>query len=212
MGSASRSKSRSRLDEAIEQYEQALRIDPVYVLAHHNLGRALKVRGRLDEAIVHMRRAIELDPKNVRARGELAAVLRATGRVKESVEQLERLLRIDPGSAMAHNDIAWLVALSSGLSPRDYEEALRHARKVVERSPDDASAMNTLALAEYRAGHWAESIAAARRSDELFKEGHPMNGFILALAHGRKGEKDEARRWFDKAVEGTSAGPPRMPN
>ena len=201
--------SRSRLDEAIEQYEQVLRIDPVYVLAHHNLGKALKVRGRLDEAIVHMRRAIELDPKNVRAHGEFAAVLRATGRMKEAVEQLERLLRIDPDSAMAHNEIAWLVALSSGLSPHDYEEAVRHARKAVEWKPDDANAMNTLALAEYRAGHWAESIAAALGADALVKGGHPMNWFILALAHWRNGEKDEARRWFDKGVVGTRARAPK---
>ena len=61
----------------------------------------------------------------------------------------------------------------------------------------------TLALAEYRAGHWAESIAAAERSTARTKgagAANAANGFFLAMALWQKGDKDEARKWFDKAV------------
>jgi hypothetical protein len=37
----------------------------------------------------------------------------------------------------------------------------------------------------------------------LRQGGNASDWFILALAHARKGDKDEAIRWFDKAVAST---------
>jgi tetratricopeptide (TPR) repeat protein len=86
---------------------------------------------------------------------------------------------------------------------RDYEEGLQHARKAVELLPTDGTVANTLALAEYRSGHWLESIAASERSLAL-QSGDRQNGwFLLAMAHCQKGDNDEARGWFDKAVART---------
>ncbi len=109
-------------------------------------------------------------------------MLIAAGRTKKAIEQLDDLVRGDPRSAERHDEYAWVVALAPGLSPRDYVVAVQHARKAVELEPEDGDVYSTLALAEYRAGHWAESIAAAHRSEALIKEGHPVNWFILALA------------------------------
>src|ERR1019366_5196720 len=50
-----------RSDEAIAQYEEALRLDPKYEEAHNNLGIALeKMPGRLDEAIAQYEEALRL--------------------------------------------------------------------------------------------------------------------------------------------------------
>ena len=94
-------------------------------------------------------------------------------------------------------------------SARDYDEALEHARKAVELAPKTGDIVNTLALAEYRAGHWNESIAASDRSMALGTGGDGYDWFVLAMAHWRKGEKDEARTWFDKAVAWTKGKDPK---
>jgi Flp pilus assembly protein TadD len=84
-----------------------------------------------------------------------------------------------------------------------------HARRAVELSPKDGNCHSILALAEYRSGHWNESLAAAERSIELRKGGDALNGFILAMAHWQKGDKDRARALFDDAAARMTQNPSR---
>jgi len=86
---------------------------------------------------------------------------------------------------------------------------LVHARKAVELGEKDANTYGTLALAEYRSGHYAESLAASKRSMELRKGNGAYNWFFQAMAHWQKGDKDEARKWFDKAVAWTTEKGPK---
>jgi hypothetical protein len=55
----------------------------------------------------------------------------------------------------------------------------------------------------YRAGDWNGSIEALEKSMALQKE--PLGGdsyqwFFVAMARWQMGQKDEARRWYDRAV------------
>jgi protein O-mannosyl-transferase len=59
---------RGRLDEAIAQCREALRLDPNIAETHNNLGQALALQGRRDEAIVEYREALRLDPHHDEAR------------------------------------------------------------------------------------------------------------------------------------------------
>jgi Flp pilus assembly protein TadD len=63
------------LDEAIRQYQEALRLNPGYALAHNNLGYALGQKGQLDEAIRQYQKAISLDPGCALAHTNLARAL-----------------------------------------------------------------------------------------------------------------------------------------
>ena len=47
--------TRGKLDEAIAEYREAIRLKPDYADAHYNLGIALATRGKLDEAIAEYR-------------------------------------------------------------------------------------------------------------------------------------------------------------
>jgi tetratricopeptide (TPR) repeat protein len=80
----------------------------------------------------------------------------------------------------------------------------------VALAPTAGNNYNTLALAEYRAGHLAESIAAAERSIELLRLGvDASNWFFLAMAHVRRGEADRARAYYDRAVAWTREHDPK---
>lgn len=52
-----------------------------------------------------------------------------------------------------------------------------------------------------RAGHWDEAIAALQKSMDLRNGGMSADWFFLAMAHLQLGHKEEARTWYDKAVE-----------
>jgi eukaryotic-like serine/threonine-protein kinase len=58
-----------------------------------------------------------------------------------------------------------------------------------------------LGAAQYRAGEWKGAVAALEKSMELGKGGDGSDWFFLAMANWRLGNRDEARRWHDRAVE-----------
>jgi len=51
-----------KLNEAIEQYKQALQLKPDYARAHVNLGVALIKLGKPEDAIRHYEEALRIEP------------------------------------------------------------------------------------------------------------------------------------------------------
>ncbi len=64
----------ARFNEAIEQYEKALAIEPEHPAIHRNLGILLAQLGRNEEAIVHLRKVLQLVPNEPTARETLEAI------------------------------------------------------------------------------------------------------------------------------------------
>jgi len=75
------------LDEAIEQYRNALQIDPNYQDALHGLGMALFSRGRIDEAITAAKKLIEIDKDDVLAHTSLSMFYQSQGRIEEAEKE-----------------------------------------------------------------------------------------------------------------------------
>ena len=67
--------ARGQADEAIAQYQQALKQFPDYVAAHVNLAPVLAARGQVEAAIAHCRRALEIKPDCPKAHYNLAMAL-----------------------------------------------------------------------------------------------------------------------------------------
>jgi cytochrome c-type biogenesis protein CcmH/NrfG len=64
-----------RLNEAIDQYEQALRLNPDYAAIHLNLALALiRLTGHNQEARANLEAVLRLQPDNDRARQILATI------------------------------------------------------------------------------------------------------------------------------------------
>src|SRR5262249_10122375 len=71
----------------------------------------------------------------------------------------------------------------------------------VELHPLEGGHWNTLGAAHYRTRGWKAAIAALQKSMELGKGGDSFDWFFLAMIHWQQGTKDEARKWYEKAVE-----------
>ena len=65
-----------QFDQAVYQYQQAIRIDPGYAPAHNNLGNVYLAQGKVDEAIAEFREVVRLQPDSSTAKANLAAALR----------------------------------------------------------------------------------------------------------------------------------------
>lgn len=82
------------VEEAIHHFRQALRSDPAYAKAHHNLGIALARRGDLEGAIAHFRQAVLIEPGSAEAHESLGRALAQQGRRDEAMKHYQEALRI----------------------------------------------------------------------------------------------------------------------
>ena len=97
--------NQNKISEAIDHYNQALKINPGYVRLHNNLGAALIKAGRNLEAIHHFSKALRLKPDYAEAHNNLGNALIKTGRNSEAIRHFSEALRIKPDYAEAHNDL-----------------------------------------------------------------------------------------------------------
>ena len=101
--------------------------------------------------------------------------------------------------------------LGPGSRPRaagsDYERGLRLARTACRLEPDSGFFLNTLGVAQYRAGLAAEALATLTRSNALNKEKEPADLAFLAMAHQRLGHSAKARHARPASRRDRQAGP-----
>jgi tetratricopeptide (TPR) repeat protein len=145
-------------DGAIASCKEAIRLDPKYVHAHHNLGHALQLKGDLAGAISSYREAIRLDPRYVHAHSNLGSALQAKGDVHGALACYKEALRIDPKHAFAHNNIASLLATGSD-GVRDGRRAVEHATRACELTGwKHFATLDTLASAYAEAGEFDKAV------------------------------------------------------
>jgi tetratricopeptide (TPR) repeat protein len=148
--------------EFIEQ--QAYLGVPHYI--HRLRARDLAAAGKLDEARKEITFCQAILPGNVDLPIQLVPELEKGGLKKDADDVFNRALAVNqkvctdfPRSAWAHNNVAWL---SAGCR-RNLDDALEHARKAVELSPDQASALDTLAEVHFQRGDQAKAIELMKK-------------------------------------------------
>jgi superkiller protein 3 len=71
----------NRPEEALEQYDQALALEPNLALLHSNKAAALVMLGRWEEAEQAARRALQLDPESTDANFMLGITMMKQGKI-----------------------------------------------------------------------------------------------------------------------------------
>jgi serine/threonine protein kinase/Tfp pilus assembly protein PilF len=98
-------------------------------------------------------------------------------------------------------NLARFLVLSPQVKVDVAKEAVTLAQKAVKLMPQLRLWWNTLCLAQYRAGNFKAARATMTQSLARSKGGDCRDWFLLAMIQWRQGEKDQARRWFDRAVQ-----------
>ena len=141
----------------------------------------------------------------------LALLYTSIGQMPEAEKACRKLMEIESKNARACNNLAWLWATCSDAKMRNPGRAVELAKKAVEVAPKEGSNWNTLGVAYYRAGDWKAAIEALNKSEELLKgKLLSFNAFFLAMAHWQLGNKEEARKQYDQAMEWMEKNKPQM--
>jgi tetratricopeptide (TPR) repeat protein len=134
---------KGRTSEAIDQFTEALRINPDYAEAHNNLGYALLVTGRTSAAIEQCKEALRIDPTYAHAHNNLGNALAQTGRASEAIDHYKQTLRMNPNSADAHSNLGAALAQVGRIS-----EAIEELKAAVRINPNNIDARNNLIYVE----------------------------------------------------------------
>jgi tetratricopeptide (TPR) repeat protein len=145
------------------------------------------------------------DPRHrrylVRSYLKLVSLLWEAGRPAEAAEPYRKALDLDPMDADINNELAWFLATNPEPGLRDAALAVRLAKKAVAALPKSADCRNTLGVAHYRNGDVRAVVAELEAAMSLRGGGDSFDWFFLAMAHWRLGNRDQARVWFNRAVE-----------
>jgi tetratricopeptide (TPR) repeat protein len=190
-----------RLQEAADDFTKVLDADPGrhplrYRRAHVwlRLGRFAEALADLDSLIEHYPQ----DPALYELRGQVHDRL---GHREQAQADRKQAVESPLAGAQHFNNLAWSLATGPA-ALRDPAQALALARKAVALAPGAAMYLNTLGVALYRTGQYAEAIPALEQSLAMAKgEFDAYDLFFLAMAHDRLGHADQARDCFDRAVQ-----------
>ncbi len=195
---------------AADAFRQAVKLQPDIAVFHYNLGLVLQTLGQLDLALAEYRQANQLQTNLVDAHMGQGEILDSQGKREAAVFEFRTASRLQPKSPDAHARLAWALVKKADCSAEERNEALEHAREAVVLGPKDPDFRTTLALAEFRAGNWNESLAAAERSLELSKGADASSLFLKAMALWQQGDKAGSRSLFDQAAALTNNNDPEQ--
>jgi adenylate cyclase len=203
---------RSDLDEAEPFARRAINIDSNYGLAHAVLGHILSWRsyqGWTDDwykaakdSVLHCERAMALAPDDPGVRADVGFAYLWLGRFRKALEVLEPAASLNPNSAITCARYGEALAICG-----DAEAALKLVRHAIRLSPKDPLGymmQQSLAQAEFFAGHYQSALEASNRALQGNSELVLARMFRVA-ACVKLGRHDEARELLKRFEQDASS-------
>jgi Flp pilus assembly protein TadD len=133
-----------RYEEAIDELNTAIRINPASSPAFNSMGLVMLNVGKDDKAVNYLRRAVELEPINVAAHINYGIALTNLRRWDEAIEQLSPVVRAEPDRFVARTNLA--IALAGR---GEFDRALVELHEVLRIKPDHTPAIQALHQIEF---------------------------------------------------------------
>ncbi len=184
-----------RVPEAVQIFEEVLRLKPEFAEAHNHLGRALERSGRASEAIERYERAVQLKPDYVEAHVNLGNALLHIGKVREAIAHYELALRIKPDDIEAHVNLG-----NAFLQTGKMQEAIGEYEQALRINPDSAEAHSNLGAIYQRMGKLPEAVAQYEHAVRI-KPDYVEAHFNLGLALEKLGRTSEAIEHYQQALK-----------
>ena len=182
---------------AEKELKRATELNPSYADAHALYAWCLSGMGLHEQAIAEAKRAMQLDPFSRFSYGDLSWVLLMARRYDQALLESQTVVRRQPDFGYAHG----VLGLSYAENGR-YTEAVTEAQSATRL--DDSPFMLALLVQMHAfARNRTEAMKGLQEMEQLAKKRYVCS-YEVATAYVLLGEKNQAFRWFDKAVEDRS--------
>jgi len=193
-------------DNAIEEYKNALRLNPNNFEAHLRIGFLLyNVKGEHREGMAHLSKAMELNPNDPRIHHDLGMALLHQGALDQAIEHLSGALRLMPqGLDEQYNPTNMHCNLGRALLYQGKaEEAIAHLYEAVRFDPNHAEAHYWLALALAHQSKFQQSLDHYKKAVHLKPQvdTSPTLHLLLASYYAQERRFNEAVSFASRALD-----------
>ncbi|MCB1068878.1 MAG: tetratricopeptide repeat protein [Kiritimatiellae bacterium] len=189
-----------RLEEALYQFRETLKLDPYRAESQSNIGLILMQQGRKEEGLASFEKALSLQPGNGLILRNLALAYLSNQDLPAALGALDRA---DERTCSHPSILALRALIHSEMNQPD--EAIALYRQVLAMQPDHPQALNGLAWSYVSdtnrlAGHEAEAVSLAEKAVEVTHRRTPELLNTLAAAYAAQGRYREAVEVSDEAL------------
>jgi cytochrome c-type biogenesis protein CcmH/NrfG len=159
---------KARLDDAIEQYQTALKIKPDYIEAYYNLGNALARKGDARAAIYNYRKTLQLNSDFFKSYYNIARILYNEGKIDEAINNYQKALTINSETPQTLYHLSWIYATFINKNYRNGKKAIKLAEKLCMLTDyQQPLALDALAAAYAETGKFDKATITVQKALEL---------------------------------------------
>lgn len=201
--------SQNKIAEAIEEYQETLRIDPEFGGPHNNLGNIYFNHNKFTEAINEYKEALRLRPEFAGAHNNLGNVYLKLNKIPEAISEYKEALRLKPTFtkrlkptlvkfakfAKFHYNLG-----NAYLIQNRIPEAINEFKEALKIKPEHANAHFNLAVIYHNQNKTIDAIEAYREVltiNPAFVEAH----YNLGNAYLEKGYINDATKEFEDILK-----------
>lgn len=185
----------SQWTDAIEPFQQTLRLRKNDPMALWGLARAYTGLSKFDDARQQFARYVTLRPDDSSGHSALGMTLAALERPEEARAQFERSIALTPAQSESYFRLGLL-----DLDSKDLDAAAGHFRHALEHDPKHAGALAGLGRVEFEQKHYNEAIDLLHQAianDDSLRVAH----YYLGLTYARMGRRPESEQELEKATQ-----------
>ena len=184
-----------RLQEAQQDFDKAVALNPKYPEAHLNVGIVNFRQGRAEAALQSYDAAIKFKPDYGDAYLNRGATLLQTGRHAEAMADFDRVLQL-----RSNNEQVYLNRGMAYLKLGKLQEAVNDLDEAIRLNPNLASAYMNRGVVDAMQGHIESALSDIDKAAQL----EPKNAevyFNRGIVQGAAGHQQEALQDYSKAIE-----------
>lgn len=180
---------------AEREFQEAIKLNPNYSIAHTWYGLNLAGLGKFDEAIDQVKQAQALDPLSLIVDTDVGRILYLSRHYDQAIAAYRKVLDLDPNFGRAHTRLGMAYAAKG-----DYPSANQEFQNALRLSGPDPYLDGLLGYTQAMAGNRS---GAKRLLAQLLQRSHRdyVPPFSVALIYVGIGDRQAALDWLDKAYQ-----------
>jgi tetratricopeptide (TPR) repeat protein len=185
------------LDRAIEEFDRAIELNPIYAEAFNSRGVAYSMMGQYNRAIADFDQAIKLNPNYVDALSNRGHAFNARGEYDRAIQDLNDAIKLNP-----HYAGAWRNRGNVHNRKRQYNRAIEDYNQAIKLNPANPQAFGERGDAHFNKGEFGLAIADFDQAIKL-DPNNPEAFYNRGITRHEEGRYDRAIEDYNQAIRQT---------